>query len=220
MSIHLQIVKYEVLKAHVEYQVLVTDSRLQQAWSFKTRYSQIRALHLKLAPNSNFPPRRLFGNTRPAFVEERLLHLQQYFDGLPLEVLQSTAFIDFCTPEDRVFVLSARHALQAKQAEAARLQAHLAELQQITDEVSSKFACWSAAPPRSDSDSTRGRCSSVEEVQLPACTSPLPQGAVPAAPLKLSIEREWIQAQFNSLTSLPKREAATHCVTGLKSNTN
>lgn len=98
---------------HVEYSFEVTHPN-EGSWKFQRRYSALRTLHLNLVRVAQvslptFPPKKMFGNMKPAFVARRRQDLQNYFTEIVriAHVVNSREFAEFIRPSDKV-------ALQAK----------------------------------------------------------------------------------------------------------
>uniref|UniRef100_A0A7S3G3W3 PX domain-containing protein n=1 Tax=Palpitomonas bilix TaxID=652834 RepID=A0A7S3G3W3_9EUKA len=92
-----QLVKQEGGKGHIAYEILCAEGH--QQWSTLKRYSELKELDGQIQrafPSSSmpFPPKRLFGNMKEAFVKERSEALQAYFDGIIAdEKMAGTEFV-------------------------------------------------------------------------------------------------------------------------------
>lgn len=73
-----------VVDGHVEYRILLKDSRKNESWTINSRYSDLRKVHSKLRELAgdnlpNFPRKQFFGNTEPSFISQRQKGLENYF---------------------------------------------------------------------------------------------------------------------------------------------
>ena len=107
MSITVKFLSYELIGGHCEYLLQVTGS--EGVWQFKSRYSAIRDFHelirgLAGSKAPVFPPKKLFGNLKPSFLEERRGQLERYFQELLAvpEVSNNPALMRFLSPNNRV----------------------------------------------------------------------------------------------------------------------
>lgn len=78
-----------VVDGHIEYRILVRDSKKNESWTITSRYSELRKVHVKLRelfPNNlpNFPQKKILGNMDPSFISQRQKALEIYF-GLILQ---------------------------------------------------------------------------------------------------------------------------------------
>lgn len=168
------VVSYENVDGHIEYLVKVTTIE-QGEWQFKKRYSRLREFHehlKKTCPHlPHFPPKKLFGNMQPAFLQQRKKALEDYFRDLCVlpEVHNNETFKGFIKPRDAV-VLSTpppaspraldSPALRAQQASSNQEQAKRKEQQMnsIAGEVSDRFINLSSVPsPLDEEDVGRKR---------------------------------------------------------------
>jgi hypothetical protein len=106
MSLAIKVAEYDDIRGHVEYCIEVRDIT-GESWCFKRRYSALRFFHELLKKYEkrvpNFPPKKLFGNLNPEFLESRRKQIEQYFNSLAHipEILHSAAFKDFIKPFDK-----------------------------------------------------------------------------------------------------------------------
>lgn len=110
MSIIVKVSEYDDLRGHVEYTLEVKDHN-GEAWCFKRRYSALRFFHELIKKSErkvpNFPPKKLFGNLNPDFLETRKKQIEQYFMSLTKipEILHSASFKDFIKPYDKAPII-------------------------------------------------------------------------------------------------------------------
>lgn len=110
MSLLIKVTDYDDLRGHVEYTVEVRDLT-GESWCFKRRYSALRFFHELIKKSEkrvpNFPPKKLFGNLNPDFLENRRKQIEQYFNALVHipEILHSSAFKDFIRPFDKAPII-------------------------------------------------------------------------------------------------------------------
>jgi len=168
------IVSYENVDGHIEYLVKVVATE-QGEWQFKKRYSRLRDFHehlRKACPHlPHFPPKKLFGNMQPAFLQQRKKALEDYFRDLCVlpEVHSNEAFTAFIKPRDAV-VLSTppptsprvldSPALRAQQTSGSQEKSKRKEQQmnRIAEEVSDRFINLSSVPsPLDEEDVGRKR---------------------------------------------------------------
>jgi len=69
---------------HIEYRILVRDSKKNESWTVTSRYSELRKVHVKLRelfPSNlpNFPQKKILGNMDPSFISQRQKALEIYF---------------------------------------------------------------------------------------------------------------------------------------------
>lgn len=100
--------KDQIIGDHVEYTLEVSHPA-EGSWKFQRRYSALRLFHANLQRNvqislPGFPPKKMFGNLKPAFVTRRRLELQNYFTELVriAHVVNSKEFGIFIKPTDKV----------------------------------------------------------------------------------------------------------------------
>jgi len=82
-----------LVDGHIEYRILVRDSKKNESWTITSRYSELRKVHVKLRelfPNNlpNFPQKKILGNMEPSFISQRQKALEIYFSL----ILQSQAW--------------------------------------------------------------------------------------------------------------------------------
>lgn len=106
MALTIKVAEYDDIRGHVEYCIEVRDIT-GESWCFKRRYSALRFFHELLKKYEkrvpNFPPKKIFGNLNPEFLESRRKQIEQYFNSLTHipEILHSAAFKDFIKPFDK-----------------------------------------------------------------------------------------------------------------------
>lgn len=106
MALTIKVSEYDDSRGHVEYCIEVRDIT-GESWCFKRRYSALRFFHELLKKYEkrvpNFPPKKIFGNLNPEFLESRRKQIEQYFNSLTHipEILHSVAFKDFIKPFDK-----------------------------------------------------------------------------------------------------------------------
>lgn len=86
---HIQFIKYIIEKDYTLYLIeLVSKNDNSFAISFSERYSVLEGYHEKFKKESKsnnyptFPPKRIFGNSEPKFLSQRLSSLQNYFENI------------------------------------------------------------------------------------------------------------------------------------------
>jgi PX domain len=110
MSISVKVSEYDDLRGHVEYTIEIKDTN-GEAWCFKRRYSALRFFHELIKKSEkrvpSFPPKKIFGNFNPDFLEIRKKQIEQYFLSLTRipEIVHSQAFKDFIKPFDKAPIL-------------------------------------------------------------------------------------------------------------------
>jgi hypothetical protein len=149
---------YEQVGGHFEYQLRVIAET--GTWQFRKRYSLLRRFHEELHHICSslplFPPKKMFGNTKPQFLEKRRSALDDYFSrlcDLP-SVRKSEIFGGFIKPKDAVILAGA-----AKREEAAspshklptlfsqeRAGHKAAAMNQVASEVAETFLDLSCVP--------------------------------------------------------------------------
>ena len=113
MSITIKVGDYDDLRGHVEYVLEVKDIN-GETWCFKRRYSALRFFHELIRKSEkrvpNFPPKKLFGNLNPDFLETRKKQIEQYFISLTKipEIVHSTEFKDFIKPFDKAPIIKGK----------------------------------------------------------------------------------------------------------------
>ena len=102
---------YEQVGGHFEYQLRVIAET--GTWQFHKRYSLMRRFHEELHTICTslppFPPKKMFGNTKPQFLEKRRSALEDYFSRIcdfP-SVRKSEIFGGFIKPKDAVILAGA-----------------------------------------------------------------------------------------------------------------
>lgn len=86
------------VKDSVEFEVEMQESfrvfrrTITEKYKFRTQYSKLQNLSIKLG-NKGFPPKKLFGNKDPKFIEQRKQELQNYLNAKALE--KSPEFLEF-----------------------------------------------------------------------------------------------------------------------------
>mmetsp|Transcript_21727 Transcript_21727/g.39642 ORF Transcript_21727/g.39642 Transcript_21727/m.39642 type:complete len:242 (+) Transcript_21727:780-1505(+) len=107
------VTKDQVIGDHVEYTIEVTHPT-EGSWKFQRRYSALRNFYTSLTrvvqvSLPTFPPKKMFGNLKPAFIARRRQDLQNYFTEIVriAHVVNSKEFNSFIKPTDKV-VLQAR----------------------------------------------------------------------------------------------------------------
>ena len=106
MALSIKVSEFDDIRGHVEYCIEVRDIT-GESWCFKRRYSALRFFHELLKKYEkrvpNFPPKKIFGNLNPEFLESRRKQIEQYFNSLTHipEILHSAAFKDFIKPFDK-----------------------------------------------------------------------------------------------------------------------
>lgn len=99
---------YEPVSGHFEYQLRVVAET--GTWQFRKRYSLLRRFHDDLHHSCSslpvFPPKKMFGNTKPQFLEKRRVALEDYFSRICnlAEVRESEVFAEFIKPKDAVIL--------------------------------------------------------------------------------------------------------------------
>jgi hypothetical protein len=110
MSLTIKVTDYDDLRGHIEYAIEVRDPSGEN-WCFKRRYSALRFFHELLKKSEKnvpkFPPKKLFGNLNPDFLDTRRRQIEQYFNALTHipEIFHSSAFKDFIKPFDKAPII-------------------------------------------------------------------------------------------------------------------
>lgn len=149
---------YEQVGGHFEYQLRVIAET--GTWQFRKRYSLLRRFHEELHTTCSslpsFPPKKMFGNTKPQFLEKRRSALEDYFArlcDLP-SVRNSELFGGFVKPKDAVILAGAAkkeetatpsHKLPAALSQ-ERLGFKAAAMNKVASEVAEKFLDLSSVP--------------------------------------------------------------------------
>lgn len=179
---NVSILSYENAGAYIEYLVKVQAGD-QGTWQFRKRYSLLREFHERLKRTisqlPHFPPKKVFGNKQPTFLQQRKAALEQYFAQLCSlsEVRQNSDFQAFIKPRDAV-VLEKPQPQSPRGAATPESQIHRAQpnsqerakrteqqMNRIAEEVSNKFINLSTAPsPLDEEDVSRKRHEYAREI--------------------------------------------------------
>ena len=96
--------------SHIEYSIEVANISTGESWKFQRRYSMLRTVYSYaktiFSVSQSFPPKKVFGNMSPKFLEQRRLGLESYFSDLLKnpEVLENEYCKHFYIPADKVVV--------------------------------------------------------------------------------------------------------------------
>eukprot|EP00331_Platyophrya_macrostoma_P002610 CAMPEP_0176421888 /NCGR_PEP_ID=MMETSP0127-20121128/9431_1 /TAXON_ID=938130 /ORGANISM="Platyophrya macrostoma, Strain WH" /LENGTH=259 /DNA_ID=CAMNT_0017802683 /DNA_START=55 /DNA_END=834 /DNA_ORIENTATION=+ len=77
--------KYDIHDGHVDYNILVKNTNLNQAWNTVSRFSALEKIHKKLVELNgdralpDFPAKAYWGNLEPSFISKRQKGLEHYF---------------------------------------------------------------------------------------------------------------------------------------------
>ena len=165
------IVSFENVDGHIEYLVKVVSLE-QGEWQFKKRYSRLREFHehlKKTCPHiPHFPPKKLFGNMQPAFLQQRRKALEDYFRDLCAqpEAQRNEVFHTFIKPRDAVMLSPPPPAsprvvdspgLRAQQTSSnvEKTKRKEQQMNRIAEEVSDHFINLSSVPSPLDEDDVR-----------------------------------------------------------------
>ena len=210
MSITVKVGEYDDLRGHVEYTIEVKDIN-GETWCFKRRYSALRFFHELLKKSEkrvpNFPPKKLFGNLNPDFLDARKKQIDLYFISLTKipEIVHSSAFKDFIKPFDKAPIIKNKRAqkkIYTKEIADAVYQA----ASKIIDGASMEIISLAPYPATSQEivQKNKEKYSGMVGLMSFSLISALPK-AIPENIRKLKKEvqpRKWIEDAFNDCYAL------------------
>jgi len=218
MSMSITITEYDTSKSHVEYTIVVKDIKTGDSFKFQRRYSSLRGLHEQLKRTlknlPHFPPKKLFGNKNPAFIESRKNQLQEYLSALVNipDTSSNSYFKEFFSPLDKVPLSST---LQTAQPAAKVASPHLdhiskelkSKLDKIVDDITNNFIDLSVQPnpiePEDADTKKQEYLARLEPVQfkweptLPGAS----EGNEGMLRDFLNLDREWFEDTFKDALS-------------------
>lgn len=103
MNFSIQFKSYQQTSDYITYEIEVKDE--SETWVFHRRYSNLRLFYTQLPPILLiFPPKKIFGNKNPKFLDHRQKELDQFFKNLLKipNILDFPVVKSFLYPSDRI----------------------------------------------------------------------------------------------------------------------
>ncbi|OMJ83304.1 hypothetical protein SteCoe_15829 [Stentor coeruleus] len=98
---------------HFDYIIEVSNLVNGEIWKFQRRYSVLREIHeqfkVAFGVTLKFPPKKMFGNKNPKFLEQRRADLESFFISITKmkEAAENELAQQFFSPRDREIINSA-----------------------------------------------------------------------------------------------------------------
>ena len=160
MSVSIKFKGFELVGDHIEYIIEVTNLATGEGWKFRRRYSYLRDFYEQLKSDSNhlkFPPKKLFGNKNPKFIESRRAELEFFFSEvckIP-RASEKEFFKTFVNPTDKILTSNPSIIEKPKtgQPQQSGMKLKVKEIStKVTDEISAKLFDLSTQPAPLDEE--------------------------------------------------------------------